>query len=228
MRRLPLRRRSPLFWLAVLPLLFAALAVLQVLILRVVPPFTSAFMLASDAPEVRYDWVPWERIAPAAALAVVAAEDQKFPEHWGFDFEAIDKALDHNKRSRRVRGASTISQQTAKNLFLWSGRSYLRKGLEVGYTVLIELLWPKRRVLEVYLNVAQFGPGVYGVEAAAQTYFHKPAARLTRHECALLAAVLPNPVRLRLDRPSAYVLGRASHIENQMGALGSSYLNDMH
>ncbi len=183
MRRLSLRRRSPLFWLAVSPLLLAALAVLQVLILRVVPPFTSAFMLASDAPEVRYDWVPWERIAPAAALAMVAAEDQKFPEHWGFDFEAIDKALDHNKRSRRVRGASTISQQTAKNLFLWSGRSYLRKGLEVGYTVLIELLWPKRRVLEVYLNVAQFGPGVYGVEAAAQTYFRKPAARLTNARC---------------------------------------------
>ncbi len=215
-------------WLLLAPFVIAAFAVLQVLILRVVPPFTSAFMIASDAPEVRYDWVPWQRIAPVAGLAMVAAEDQKFPEHWGFDFEAIDKALDHNKRSRRMRGASTISQQTAKNLFLWSGRSYARKGLEVGYTLLIETFWPKRRVLEMYLNVAQFGPGVYGVEAAAQTYFRKPAARLSRSEAALLAAVLPNPVRLRVDRPSAYVLERANQIEGQMQALGSDYLADLH
>ncbi|MDP3293828.1 MAG: monofunctional biosynthetic peptidoglycan transglycosylase [Nevskia sp.] len=214
-------------WLLLAPLAFAVLAVLQVLILRVVPPFTSAFMIAADAPTVRYDWVPWQRIAPVAGLAMVAAEDQKFPEHWGFDFEAIDKALDHNRHSRRVRGASTISQQTAKNLFLWSGRSYVRKGLEVGYTLLIETLWPKRRVLEMYLNIAQFGPGVYGVDAAAQTYFRKPAARLTRHEAALLAAVLPNPVRLRVDRPSAYVLGRANQIERQMQALGGDYLANL-
>ncbi len=215
-------------WLLLAPFAIAAFAVLQVLILRIVPPFTSAFMIASDAPEVRYDWVPWQRIAPVAGLAMVAAEDQKFPEHWGFDFEAIDKALDHNKRSRRMRGASTISQQTAKNLFLWSGRSYIRKGLEVGYTLLIETFWPKRRVLEMYLNIAQFGPGVYGVEAAAQIYFHKPAARLSRSEAAMLAAVLPNPVRLRVDRPSAYVLGRANQIEDQMQALGSDYLADLH
>lgn len=214
-------------WLLLAPFAIAAFAVLQVLILRIVPPFTSAFMIASDVP-VRYDWVPWQRIAPVAGLAMVAAEDQKFPEHWGFDFEAIDKALDHNKRSRRMRGASTISQQTAKNLFLWSGRSYIRKGLEVGYTLLIETFWPKRRVLEMYLNIAQFGPGVYGVEAAAQLYFHKPAARLTRSEAALLAAVLPNPVRLRVDRPSSYVLGRANQIEGQMQALGSDYLADLH
>ncbi|WP_293397202.1 monofunctional biosynthetic peptidoglycan transglycosylase [Nevskia sp.] len=214
-------------WLLLAPFAIAAFAVLQVLILRIVPPFTSAFMIASDAPEIRYDWVPWQRIAPVAGLAMVAAEDQKFPEHWGFDFEAIDKALDHNKRSRRMRGASTISQQTAKNLFLWSGRSYIRKGLEVGYTLLIETFWPKRRVLEMYLNIAQFGPGVYGVEAAAQLYFHKPAARLSRSEAALLAAVLPNPVRLRVDRPSAYVLGRANQIEGQMQALGSDYLADL-
>jgi len=213
-------------WLLPAPFAIAAFAVLQVLILRIVPPFTSAFMIASDVP-VRYDWVPWARIAPAAGLAMVAAEDQKFPEHWGFDFEAIDKALDHNKRSRRMRGASTISQQTAKNLFLWSGRSYIRKGLEVGYTLLIETFWPKRRVLEMYLNIAQFGPGVYGVEAAAQTYFHKSAARLSHSEAALLAAVLPNPVRLRVDRPSAYVLGRANQIEGQMQALGSDYLADL-
>ncbi|GAC1623979.1 MAG: hypothetical protein NVS9B10_09440 [Nevskia sp.] len=211
-------------WLWLGPLLFVTLCVLMVLLLRVLPPLTTAFMLASDTRPVQYDWVGWPRIAPAAALAVVASEDQKFPEHWGFDFEAIDKAIDHNQKSRRLRGASTISQQTAKNLFLWSGRSYLRKGLEVGFTVLLEGLWPKRRILEVYLNIAEFGPGIYGVQAAAQHYFGKPASGLSRHEAALLAAVLPNPERLRVDRPSGYVLGRADDIEQQMAQLGSDYL----
>lgn len=211
-------------FLLLAPFAFVALVAVIVLLLRVAPPPTSAFMLASDASPVHYTWVPWSRIAPSAGLAVVAAEDQKFPEHWGFDFEAIDKAIDHNQKSRRVRGASTISQQTAKNLFLWSGKSYLRKALEVGDTLLLEGLWPKRRILEVYLNIAQFGPDVYGVQAAAQRYFGKPAARLSRHEAALLAAVLPNPERLRVDRPSAYVLGRADDIEQQMQQLGDGYL----
>jgi len=147
-----LRRVRRLCWL--LPLAFIAFGVLLVLLLRVVPPPTSAFMLASDVRPVRYTWVPWSKIAPTAALAVVAAEDQKFPDHWGFDFEAIDKAIDHNQKSKRIRGASTISQQTAKNLFLWSGRSYIRKGLELGDTLLLEGLWPKRRRLEAELNVA--------------------------------------------------------------------------
>jgi len=216
------RRVLRLLWLA--PLTFAATALALVLLLRIAPPLTSAFMLASPVRPVQYQWVDRTRIAPAAALAAVAAEDQKFPDHWGFDFEAIDRALDHNEHSRRIRGGSTISQQTAKNLFLWSGRSYVRKGLEAGFTLLIEGLWPKQRILEVYLNVAQFGPGVYGVEAAARRYFGKPAAKLSRHEAALLAAVLPNPVRLRLDRPSAYVLERAADIEQQMQQLGDRYL----
>jgi monofunctional biosynthetic peptidoglycan transglycosylase len=207
-----------------LPLAFVVISVLLVLLLRVVPPPTSAFMLANDIHPVHYDWVGWSRIAPSVRLAVVASEDQKFPTHWGFDFEAIDKALDHNERSRRVRGASTISQQTAKNLFLWSGRSYLRKGLEAGFTVLMEGLWPKRRILETYLNIAQFGPDVFGVQAAAQAYFGKSAAQLTNHEAALLAAVLPNPDRLNAARPSAYVQSRADEIEQQMQQLGSDYL----
>lgn len=211
-------------WLWRAPLLIAALVVAVVLLLRVAPPPVSAFMLASDTHPVQYQWVPWTAIAPAMPLAAVAAEDQKFPEHWGFDFEAIDRAIDHNQRSRRIRGASTISQQTAKNLFLWSGRSYVRKGLEVGLTLLLEGLWPKRRILEVYLNIAEFGPGIYGVEAAARHYFGKPAVRLSRHEAALLAAVLPNPERLKVDRPSAYVLGRAEDIEQQMDQLGGAFL----
>lgn len=211
-------------WLWLLPLAPLAVSVLMVLLLRVIPPLTSAFMLASDTQPVHYQWQPWRKIAPAAALAVVAAEDQKFPEHWGFDFEAIDKAIDHNQHSRRLHGASTISQQTAKNLFLWSGRSYFRKGLEVGFTLLLEGLWPKQRILETYLNIAEFGPGIYGVEAASQHYFGHSAARLSNHQAALLAAVLPNPERLRVDRPSAYVLERTADIEQQMDQLGSAYL----
>ncbi len=208
----------------------AALAgtmVMVVLLLRFLSPPTSAFMLASEHKPVHYQWVAWPRIAPAAALAVVASEDQKFPSHWGFDFDAMESALHHNARGRHIRGASTISQQTAKNLFLWSGRSYLRKGLEAGFTVLLETLWPKQRILEVYLNVAQFGPGIYGVEAASQRYFGKPAARLSWHQAALLAAVLPNPERLHVDHPSAYVSARASDIEEQMQLLGSDYLRQL-
>ena len=207
----------------------AALAtpVLLVLLLRFVPPPTTAFMLASPYHPVDYHWVAAERIAPAAALAVVAAEDQKFPEHWGFDFEALQQAAQHNTRSRHVRGASTISQQTAKNLFLWGGRSYIRKGLEASLTLLLEGLWPKQRILETYLNIAQFGPGIYGVQAASQHYFGKPAARLTWHEAALLAAVLPNPVALRVDRPSAYVRARCADIETQMRNLGPVYLKNV-
>jgi monofunctional biosynthetic peptidoglycan transglycosylase len=199
-------------------------AVAAIALLRFVPPPTTAFMLASEYKPVRYRWVAWPRIAPVAALAVVASEDQKFPSHWGFDFGAMENALHHNAHSRRIHGASTITQQTAKNLFLWSGRSYLRKGLEAGFTVLIETLWPKRRILEVYLNVVEFGPGIYGVEAASQHYFGKSAARLSRHEAALLAAVLPNPERLHVDRPSTYVAARAADIEEQMQLLGSGYL----
>jgi monofunctional biosynthetic peptidoglycan transglycosylase len=203
------------------------LPVAIVLLLRFVPPPTSAFMLEAEHHPVHYKWVPWQRIAPDAALAVVAAEDQKFPTHWGFDFEAMAAAFRHNERSHHVRGASTISQQTAKNLFLWGGRSYLRKGLEAGITVLLETFWPKRRILEVYLNIAQFGPGIYGVEAASEHYFGKPAARLSPLQAATLAAVLPDPDALHVDRPSAYVRARAADIETQMRQLGSHYLDSL-
>lgn len=175
-----------------------------------------------------YDWVPLEAISPHVAMAAIAAEDQLFPYHAGFDFESIRKAVQHNAKNRRVRGASTITQQTAKNLFLWSGRSWVRKGLEVYFTVLIEALWPKERILEVYLNVAQFGRGVYGVQAASQRFFDKDAAKLTRRQSALLAAVLPNPIRLRAAAPSAYVLRRTDRIMGQMRALGGpAYLKQL-
>ncbi|MDR3415645.1 MAG: monofunctional biosynthetic peptidoglycan transglycosylase [Nevskia sp.] len=202
-------------------------SVLAVLLLRWLPPPTTAFMLEADIRPVHQRWVDWVRISPAAKLAVVASEDQKFPDHWGFDFEAIDKAYSHNLKHRRVHGASTISQQTAKNLFLWSGRSYFRKALEAYFTLLLEALWPKHRILEMYLNIARFGPDVYGVEEAAQRYFGKPAARLDMREAALLAAVLPSPERMHVGKPSAYVEERAMDIEEQMRQLGPDYLDDM-
>jgi len=166
-----------------------------------------------------------DKISPWMALAVIAAEDQKFPEHWGFDVGAIQQVLDNNS-GERMRGASTLSQQTAKNLFLWDGRSWLRKGLEAGMTVGIETVWTKRRILTVYLNIAEFGPGIFGAEAAAQRYFHKPASRLTIAEAALLAAVLPNPIRFRADAPSGYVRQRQQWIMRQMRQLGGEgFLN---
>ena len=167
------------------------------------------------------DWVSMDEISPWMGLAVIAAEDQKFPEHWGFDVSAIENALAHNERNEnRIRGASTLSQQTAKNLFLWDGRSWVRKGLEAGLTLGMETVWSKKRILTVYLNIAEFGDGVFGVEAAAQRYFHKPASRLSLSEAALLAAVLPNPLRFKANAPSGYVRSRQAWIMRQMRQLG--------
>ncbi|WP_237386566.1 monofunctional biosynthetic peptidoglycan transglycosylase [Xenorhabdus sp. Sc-CR9] len=169
----------------------------------------------------RSTWIAQHQISPYMALAVIAAEDQKFPKHWGFDFDAIETAIAHNKKyQRRIRGASTISQQTAKNLFLWEGRSWVRKGLEAGLTSILELFWSKKRILTVYLNIVEFGNGIFGVEAAAQHYFGKPARRLTASEAALLAAVLPNPHRYKVNAPSAYVLQRQKWILWQMKLMG--------
>ena len=170
---------------------------------------------------VHSDWVSMDEISPWMGLAVIAAEDQKFPEHWGFDVSAIEKALAHNERNEnRIRGASTLSQQTAKNLFLWDGRSWVRKGLEAGLTLGMETVWSKKRILTVYLNIAEFGDGIFGVEAAAQRYFHKPASRLSLSEAALLAAVLPNPLRFKANAPSGYVRSRQAWIMRQMRQLG--------
>ena len=167
------------------------------------------------------DWVSMDEISPWMGLAVIAAEDQKFPDHWGFDVTAIEKALAHNERNEnRIRGASTLSQQTAKNLFLWDGRSWVCKGLEAGLTLGMETVWSKKRILTVYLNIAEFGDGIFGVEAAAQRYFHKPASRLSLSEAALLAAVLPNPLRFKANAPSGYVRNRQAWIMRQMRQLG--------
>ncbi|MDA8477845.1 monofunctional biosynthetic peptidoglycan transglycosylase [Citrobacter sp. Awk 4] len=175
------------------------------------------------------DWVSMDEISPWMGLAVIAAEDQTFPDHWGFDMASIEKALAHNERNEnRIRGASTLSQQTAKNLFLWDGRSWVRKGLEAGLTLGMETVWSKKRILTVYLNIAEFGDGVFGVEAAALRYFHKPASRLTMSEAALLAAVLPNPLRFKASAPSGYVRSRQAWILRQMRQLGGESFMTRH
>ena len=168
---------------------------------------------------LRRDYVAGNEISPHLKLAVIAAEDQLFAEHNGFDWGSIQKAMQYNKKKKRVRGASTISQQTAKNVFLWQGRSWLRKGLEVYFTFMIELLWSKERILEVYLNVIEMGVGTFGAEAAAQRYFHKPAARLTRMEAARIAACLPNPKKYKVNPASPYITRRANWIVGQMNNL---------
>ena len=168
---------------------------------------------------LRRDYVAGNEISPHLKLAVIAAEDQLFAEHNGFDWGSIQKAMQYNKKKKRVRGASTISQQTAKNVFLWQGRSWLRKGLEVYFTFMIELLWSKERILEVYLNVIEMGVGTFGAEAAAQRYFHKPAARLTRMEAARIAACLPNPKKYKVNPASPYITRRGNWIVGQMNNL---------
>jgi monofunctional glycosyltransferase len=214
-----------------------ALTVLPVLLLRWIPPLTSAFMLEARIAALRagdkryrtdYRWVSLERISPQAAIAVIASEDQTFPFNYGFDFHSIRNAVRAAERGRRLRGASTISQQVARNLFLWPGRSFVRKGMEAYFTVLLETLWPKERILEVYLNIAQFGPGIYGVEAAAGRFYHEPATRLTSAQAALLAAVLPNPVHWHVERPSRFVLWKQRWILGQMRNLGgAAYLQEV-
>ena len=175
---------------------------------------------ASLSARVRYDWEPRTKINRRAALAVMAAEDQKFLDHAGFDFESIRKAWQRNARSNKVRGASTISQQVAKNLWLWPGRSWLRKGLEAWLTMWLEICWPKERILEIYLNTAQFGPHVFGVEAASRQYFNKPASGINELEAALLAAVLPNPQRFSVRNPSRHVRARQEWIRVHARRLG--------
>jgi monofunctional biosynthetic peptidoglycan transglycosylase len=181
----------------------------------------SAWLTGDFSYVAHSDWVSMDEISPWMPLAVIAAEDQKFPDHWGFDMASIEKAISHNERNEnRVRGASTLSQQTAKNLFLWDGRSWVRKGLEAGITLGMETVWTKRRILTVYLNIAEFGEGTFGVEAAAQRYFNKPASRLSASEAAMLAAVLPNPIRFKANAPSGYVRQRQQWILRQMRQLG--------
>jgi monofunctional glycosyltransferase len=192
-----------------------------VALLRYVNPPVTAMMMQQPVPlrAQAHVWVGREAIAVAAAHAVIASEDQRFLLHSGFDFASIERAVAAHRAGAPLRGASTITQQVAKNLFLWPGRSFVRKGIEAYFTLLIETLWPKERILEVYLNVAELGTGVFGVEAAAQRYFSIGAAELDMAQAALLAAVLPNPKQLHADRPSEYVAGRQAWILGQMRAL---------
>jgi len=228
----PARRRSwwkrLLRWVGLCLLAILASSVATVLLLRFVPVPFSAVMVERrieswSAPgpyHSRHDWVPLEDMAPCMGAAVIAAEDQNFADHFGFDWQAIEKAVEHNEHSRRKRGASTVSQQTAKNVFLWSSRSWVRKGAEVYFTLLIETLWSKKRILEVYLNSVEFGDGIFGVEAASRSFFGKPARNLRPSEAALLAAVLPNPHRFKAGSPSPYIRGRQEWILGQMRHLG--------
>jgi monofunctional biosynthetic peptidoglycan transglycosylase len=209
----------------------------SVVVLRWLNPPTSAVMLADRLgawwgaePNYRFQhrWDAWSQISDNAKLAVIASEDQRFADHFGFDFVEIEHALEQRNRGKTQRGASTITQQTAKNLFLWSGQSWIRKGFEAYFTLLIETFWPKTRILEVYLNVAEFGQGVFGVGAASERFFRRPAARLNRPQSALLAAVLPNPTTFRVNSPSRYVQTRQTWILQQMNALGGEHqINDL-
>jgi monofunctional biosynthetic peptidoglycan transglycosylase len=217
-------------WALKLVLAFLIVTVLPVVILRFLAPPVTTLMIerriaswfGKEKYSASYHWVDFEDIAPVMGAAVIASEDQNFPQHFGFDWKAIQKAMDHNEKSARTKGASTLTQQTAKNLFLWSGRSWLRKGFEAYFTVLIETSWNKRRTLETYLNIVEFGDGIFGVEAASQHYFGKPAARLSSSEAALLAAVLPNPRRYSVKSPGPFVRDRQQWILQQMDQLGGT------
>ena len=214
-------KRALKLFLIKIPLIFIALSILWVLILKWVPVWVTPLMISrsieyrsDDSFHTHKKWRSYDSISPELAKAVIASEDNLFAEHHGFDWKEMRKAIDEYKhKGKRLRGASTISQQTAKNVFLFPSRSFVRKGFEAYFTVLIELLWSKERILEVYLNVAEMGKGIYGAEAAAQEMFDKSAAGLTRREASLIAACLPNPIQRQADKPSAYVSRRASQIQ---------------
>lgn len=208
---------------------FVASSIAVCILLRWIPPPTSAFMAyrhfedlidSGSYQAIDYRWVSAEKISPYAYAAVIAAEDQQFFQHFGFDLNSIQSSIDVYIDGGRLRGASTISQQVAKNLFLTPSKSFIRKGMEVWFTLLIELLWDKQRILEVYLNIAEFGEHLFGIEAASRRYFGIPAKQLSRSQAAILAATLPNPIRLRATRPSNYVVRRQQWILRQMRNLG--------
>ena len=229
------RRLLRLVLLAVLGM--TALTVVLILPFRWLNPPITMFMLAdrlqavrSDDPDYRFrhEWVEWDELSPSLKVAVIAAEDQRFSRHFGFDLVEIDKALRARRTGASSRGASTITQQTAKNLFLWSGQSWVRKGIEAWLTLWLELLWPKQRILEVYLNIAEFGPGVFGAEAASHYHFGLTARALGTANSALLAAVLPNPIVYQASAPSGYVVGRQRKIQRQMQLIGgTAYLDQL-
>ena len=211
---------------AYIPAGFFLISFIWVLILKWVPVYFTPLMIIRSI-EYRDDknfqtyktWKSLDEISPNLAIAVMASEDNRFLEHWGFDWKEINKAIKENKKGKRVRGASTISQQTAKNVFLYPGKSWLRKGLEVYFTCLIEIVWGKERIMAVYLNVAEMGKGIYGAEAAAERLFQTRAAKLTKRQSALIAATLPNPLKRKANKPTKYISKRAGDIEKIMPAI---------
>ncbi|WP_306352070.1 monofunctional biosynthetic peptidoglycan transglycosylase [Flavobacterium sp. '19STA2R22 D10 B1'] len=207
---------------------FFGLSIVSVILFRFIPiPVTPLMVIRAveqkvDGKELKFshDWEPIENISKNLQIAVIASEDQNFLTHSGFDFKAIEKAMKNNKKGKKIKGGSTISQQTAKNVFLWPGRSYIRKGFEVYFTFLIEIFWGKERIMEVYLNSIEMGDGVYGAEAAAQFWYKKSATSLTRQEAAGIAAILPNPRKYKASNSSAYINKRKNRIVRQMGYMG--------
>lgn len=217
-------------------ILAIVLSIVAIILLRWINPVTSSIMIqrqiesifSGEFRAVSYTWVDYDFVSPELPIAIVAAEDQNFPNHFGFDIDQIEKALEQHKRGKRLRGASTITQQVAKNLFLWEGKSFLRKGIEAYFTVLIELLWSKKRILEVHLNIAEMGDMIFGAGAASIFHFKKTPDKLTRSQSALIAATLPNPLRFSASRPSNYVLRRQSWIIRQVNSLGGkTYLKEL-
>lgn len=208
-------------WMVVL---FLGSTILAVVVLRFVPVYFTPLMFIRCAEQIRegetlklkHTWTPLNKISKYMPVAVIASEDQRFITHHGFDYQAIEQAARHNRKGKRVHGASTITQQTAKNVFLWPGRSWLRKGLEAYFTVLIEMMWSKERIMEVYLNSIETGKGIYGAQAVAKEHFGKDAAELSRNDCALIAATLPNPRIYSSKNPSPYMLKRQTQIKQQM------------
>ncbi len=210
-------------------LAFFVVSIVSVVVYKWVPVPITPLMLIRDVEQLKndkgvimeHDWVPLEEISPKLQLAVVCSEDQNYLKHFGVDWGAIQKAMKENEKGKRVRGGSTITQQTAKNVFLWQGRSYLRKGLELWFTLLIEVFWSKERIMEVYLNSIEMGNGIYGAEAAAQHWFHKSAKKLSKDEAAAIAAILPNPLRYKANPANGYISERKAWIKQQMNFWGN-------
>lgn len=221
--------KKVLLWIKRIILIFFAWSILSVLLFRFVPvPVTPLMIIRcfqqifdGEMPVLKHDWVAFDKISPNLSRAVIASEDNRFLTHYGFDFVELKKAMKENEKRKKARGASTITQQTAKNVFLWPGHSFIRKGFEAYFTVLIELFWSKERIMEVYLNSIEMGNGIYGAEAVAKAHFHTSAAKLTKYQSALIAASLPNPIRYNSAKPGPYVLKRAGQIQRLMPKLGS-------